>query len=96
MEHKESSEKHSFLDSITGNRRVAIASGIVLTVIVIFGLLMTRQILFFDVNVETIFFHNNSRSWIWYNLMDFVEVYRKNNCRVAVKVSLYTQHPDGN
>ena len=56
MERKESSEKHSFLDSITGNRRVAIASGIVLTVIVIFGLLMTRQILFFDVNVETIFF----------------------------------------
>ena len=56
MERKESSEKHSFLDSITGNRRVAIASGIVLTVIVIYGLLMTRQILFFDVNVETIFF----------------------------------------
>ena len=56
MEREESSEKHSFLDSITGNRRVAIASGIVLMVIVIFGLLMTRQILFFDVNVETIFF----------------------------------------
>src|SRR6478672_3067382 len=55
MERKESSHKHSFLDSITGNRRVAIASGIALTVIVIFGLLMTRQILFFDVNVETIF-----------------------------------------
>ena len=65
-------------------------------VIVIFGLLMTRQILFFDVNVETIFFIITGRSWIWYNLMDFVEVYRKNNCRVAVKVSLYTQHPDGN
>lgn len=38
------------------NRRVAIISGVVLTVIVIFGLLMTRQILFFDVTSETIFF----------------------------------------
>src|SRR6476620_3618908 len=56
MEREESSDKYSFLDSITGNRRVAIASGIVLMIIVIFGLLMTRQILFFDVNVETIFF----------------------------------------
>ena len=55
MDPKESSHKHSFLDSITGNRRVAIASGIVLTVIVIFGLLMTRQILFFDVIVEPYF-----------------------------------------
>jgi uncharacterized membrane protein len=44
------------MDSITGNTKVAIASGIVLTIIVIFGLLMTRQILFFDVNVETLFF----------------------------------------
>jgi len=44
------------MDSITGNTKLAIASGIVLTIIVIFGLLMTRQILFFDVNVETLFF----------------------------------------
>lgn len=56
MEREENSHEHSFLDSIAGNRRVAIASGIALTVIVIFGLLMTRQILFFNVNVETIFF----------------------------------------
>ena len=93
MERKENSHKQSFLDSITGNRRVAIASGIVLTVIVIFGLLMTRQILFFDVNVETIFFIITVV--VGYG-MDFVEIYRKNNCRVAVKVSLYTQYPNGN
>src|SRR5262249_27186484 len=40
----------------TNNRRLAIAAGIVLTVITIFGLLMTRQILFFNVNVETSFY----------------------------------------
>jgi hypothetical protein len=53
---REITNRQKFLESITGNTRVAIASGIVLTVIVIFGLLMTRQILFFDVNIETLFF----------------------------------------
>ncbi|MEP6576639.1 MAG: hypothetical protein ABJB85_09450 [Nitrososphaerota archaeon] len=56
MEGQKSLGKYKFLESITSNRRVAIASGIVLTVIVIFGLLMTRQILFFDANAETLFF----------------------------------------
>ncbi len=56
MHRREITRRQKFLESITGNTRVAIASGIVLTVIVIFGLLMTRQILFFDVNVETLFF----------------------------------------
>ena len=56
MHRREITNRQKFLESITGNTRVAIASGIVLTVIVIFGLLMTRQILFFDVNIETLFF----------------------------------------
>ncbi len=49
-------EDRAILSSVTSNRKVVILSGCALTVIVIFGLLMTRQILFFDVNVETLFF----------------------------------------
>jgi MFS family permease len=42
--------------SIVGSRKVAIYTAAVVTIIVIFGLLMTRQILFFNVTMETIFF----------------------------------------
>lgn len=42
--------------SFTKDRRITIVCGVMLAVISIFGLLMTRQILFLDSNFETIFF----------------------------------------
>lgn len=48
--------RQKLLNSFSSNTRIAIASGIVLTIIVSCGLLMTRQILFFNVNLETLFF----------------------------------------
>lgn len=48
--------RQKLLNSFSCNTRIAIASGIVLTIIVSYGLLMTRQILFFNVSLETLFF----------------------------------------
>jgi hypothetical protein len=42
--------------SIVSSRKVAIYTAVVVTIIAIFGLLMTRQILFFNVTMEAIIF----------------------------------------